>query len=67
MPVKDGLAACREIRSGDHGDAQTIPIIAMTANTFQEDRENAAAAGMNGFIPKPFNVEQLYKALEEVR
>lgn len=67
MPVKDGLAACREIRRGDHADAQTIPIIAMTANTFQEDRENAAAAGMNGFIPKPFNVEQLYKALEEVR
>lgn len=63
MPVKDGLTACREIRSGDRSDAGTIPIIAMTANTFQEDRDNAAAAGMNGFIPKPFNVEQLYEAL----
>lgn len=63
MPIKDGLTACMEIRAQDRPDAKTIPIIAMTANTFQEDRENAAAAGMSSFIPKPFNIEQLYQVL----
>lgn len=63
MPIKDGLTACAEIRAQDRSDAKNIPIIAMTANTFQEDRENAAAAGMSSFIPKPFNVEQLYQVL----
>lgn len=63
MPVKDGLAASREIRSLNRPDGKAIPIIAMTANTFQEDRDNAAAAGMTGFIPKPFEVEQLYQIL----
>lgn len=39
------------------------PIIALAANTFREDREDAVAAGMNGFIPKPFDVQQLYETL----
>ena len=65
MPVKDGLAATREIRAMDRADAKTIPILAMTANTFQEDREKAAQAGMNGFLPKPFDVRQLYDAMRE--
>lgn len=64
MPVKDGLTAAQEIRALPRSDAQTIPILAMTANTFQEDRDKAAHAGMTGFLPKPFDVEQLYKALE---
>lgn len=63
MPVMDGLAATREIRSMSRADAGVVPILAMTANTFQEDREKAAAAGMTGFLPKPFDVEQLYSAL----
>lgn len=63
MPVKDGLEASREIRGKDRPDAKTIPIIAMTANTFQEDRDNSVSAGMTGFIPKPFQVEQLYEIL----
>lgn len=63
MPVKNGLEAAREIRGMERPDAQTIPIIAMTANTLTEDRENAYAAGMNGFVPKPFDVGELYKAL----
>ena len=37
----------------------------MTANTFQEDRDQAMAAGMTGFLPKPFDVEQLYRALQD--
>ena len=63
MPVLDGLAAAAEIRALPRGDAHTVPIIALTANTFQEDREDAAAAGMDGFVPKPFDAQQLYDAL----
>lgn len=65
MPVKNGLDATREIRALEREDAKTIAIIAMTANTFKEDQEKASRAGMNGFIPKPFQIEQLYQALEE--
>ena len=43
----------------NRSDAGTIPIVAMTANTFQEDRDQARAAGMTDFLPKPFDVEQL--------
>lgn len=63
MPLLDGLEAAAEIRALDRADARTVPIIALTANTFQEDREDAAAAGMNGFIPKPFDAQQLYETL----
>ena len=65
MPVKGGLEAAAEIRSLSRDDAQEIPVIAMTANTLQEDREKALAAGMAAFIPKPFDVEQLYKSIEK--
>ena len=63
MPLLDGLEAAIEIRALDREDARTVPIIALTANTFQEDREDAAAAGMDGFIPKPFDAQQLYETL----
>lgn len=49
MPVKGGLEAAAEIRSLSRDDAQEIPVIAMTRNTLQEDREKALAAGMNAF------------------
>lgn len=63
MPVKDGLRATKEIRAMERPDAGQIPIIAMTANTFQEDQDKAMDAGMNGFVPKPFDVKQLYQIL----
>ena len=63
MPVMDGLAATREIRALNRPDARTVPILAMTANTFQEDRDQAQAAGMTGFLSKPFDAQQLYRAL----
>ncbi len=63
MPVMDGLTATREIRALDRPDARTVPILAMTANTFQEDRDQAQAAGMTGFLSKPFDAQQLYRAL----
>lgn len=63
MPVMDGLTAAREIRAINRADAVTVPILAMTANTFQEDRDNAYQAGMTGFLPKPFNIQQLFRIL----
>ena len=63
MPIMDGLTATKKIRGMDRADASSIPILAMTANTFQEDRDQAMAAGMNGFLPKPFSVDQLYDIL----
>lgn len=63
MPVKSGLAASMEIRRLNRPDAQKIPIVAMTANTFKEDKDKAMEAGMNGFIAKPFRVEELYQII----
>lgn len=65
MPGKDGLTATREIRALDRPDAAAVPILAMTASAFQEDRDRAAECGMNGFLPKPFNVVQLYQLLRD--
>lgn len=64
MPVKDGYEAAREIRSSGRADAN-IPIIAMTANSFREDEEEARAAGMNGFVPKPVNPVQLFSVVRD--
>lgn len=66
MPVLDGLSATAEIRNMPRPDAGTIPIIAMTANSFQEDRDRAAAAGMNSFLSKPFEVDKFYELLSSV-
>lgn len=64
MPVKNGHEAASEIRASGRPDAG-VPIIAMTANTFKEDKEKAYAAGMNGFVPKPVDPDCLFSALEE--
>lgn len=66
MPLKNGLEAAREIRASIHPDGSSIPIVAMTANSFQEDVEAATAAGMNGFIPKPVDIKYLYQVLESL-
>jgi CheY-like chemotaxis protein len=63
MPLMDGLEAARRIRSSGKHDAAAIPIIAMTANAMQEDREASFAAGMNGHISKPIDVEEIKKVL----
>ena len=63
MPVMDGLAATREIRSMDRPDAKTIPIIAMTANVFDEDVEKSRQAGMDAHLAKPVEPEKLYDAM----
>ncbi|MGI6200074.1 MAG: PAS domain-containing protein [Christensenellales bacterium] len=63
MPVMNGLDATIAIRALKRPDARTIPIIAMTANTFKEDVDAAIQAGMNGFISKPIDVENLFDEL----
>lgn len=66
MPVMDGYEATEKIRSSGLERAETIPIIAMTANAFAEDVKKCLAAGMNGHIPKPVDVKVLYQTLFEV-
>ena len=63
MPVMDGLAAARAIRGLDRPDAKTIPIIAMTANVFDEDVKTSLEAGMNAHLTKPIEPERLYETL----
>lgn len=63
MPVMDGVTATREIRKLDHPSALT-PIIAVTANALPEDIKACMDAGMNGFLSKPFNKNDLYKQLQ---
>ena len=63
MPVMDGLTATREIRALPREDAGKIPIIAMTANVFDEDVENTRNAGMNAHLGKPVEPELLYETL----
>lgn len=66
MPVMNGLEATRQIRKLEHPEALTIPVVAMTANSFQEDVEAARDAGMNGFITKPLDVKILYSELQKL-
>ena len=65
MPVMDGLTASRMIRNLDRPDAKTIPIIAMTANVFDEDAERSLQAGMNAHLTKPIEIEKLFSTLRE--
>ena len=59
MPVMDGYTATKKIRSSERSDAKTIPIIAMTANAFQEDAEKCIAVGMNAHLAKPLDIEKV--------
>ena len=63
MPLMDGLTAAHNIRHMSNPDARTIPIIAMTANAFDEDMERSKAAGMNAHLAKPIEPERLFQVL----
>lgn len=63
MPLMDGLTATRNIRHLSNEDAESIPIIAMTANAFDDDIERSKAAGMNAHLAKPVETERLYQTL----
>ena len=66
MPVMDGLEAARVIRSMDKEDAKTIPMIALTANAFDEDVQRSMQAGLNAHLSKPVEPEALYETLEKL-
>ena len=66
MPEMDGLEATAAIRKLDRPDAQRVPIIAMTANAFDEDVQHSLQAGMNAHLSKPVEPEHLYSTLEEL-
>ena len=65
MPVMDGYQATKEIRKLEDKKISNIPIIAMTANAFEDDRQNAIDAGMNDYISKPIKVETLYSVIKK--
>jgi len=67
MPVMDGLEATRAIRGLDRPDAKTVPIIAMTANAFDEDARKCLAAGMDVHLAKPLHVEKIKQAIQRLR
>lgn len=66
MPIMGGLEATKIIRSSKKEDAKTIPIIALSANAFEEDIEKSMKSGMNGHLAKPIDIKQLYAVLNEV-
>ncbi len=66
MPVMDGYEATRQIRALENPDVAGIPIIAMTANAFDEDKKAALEAGMNGHIAKPIDVSKLLELLWKI-
>ena len=66
MPEMDGLEATRRIRALDRPDAARVPIVAMTANAFDEDVQRSLQVGMNAHLTKPVEPEHLYQMLEEL-
>jgi len=66
MPIMDGLTATETIRALERPDAKTVPIIAMTANAFDEDVQRSLQAGMNAHLSKPVEPEHLFKTLAEL-
>ena len=66
MPNMNGYKATQAIRHLPDKDKACIPIVAMTANAFEEDKQDAIAAGMNGHIAKPIQVEKLLSILTEI-
>lgn len=66
MPIMDGLTASRSIRNLSNKDAANIPIIAMTANAFDDDVDKSKAAGMNAHLAKPIDPKRLFRTLVEL-
>ncbi len=66
MPVMDGYAAARAIRAMNDPAKANIPIVAMTANAFEEDRQRALDAGMDGHVPKPIDIPKLMETLKMI-
>ena len=65
MPVMDGYTATKRIRENENFSADKLPIIALTANTFEEDKNNCFAVGMNDHISKPISGKILIETLKK--
>lgn len=66
MPVMNGMEATRSIRTSGKEDARILPIVALSANAFDEDTKKSIECGMNGHLAKPIDVEKLYEILQKV-
>ena len=66
MPVMDGYTATRQIRALENPTLAGVPILAMTANAFDEDRRRAMESGMNGFLSKPIVIGDLVQELHKI-
>jgi CheY-like chemotaxis protein len=64
MPEMDGLETTRRIRAMDRSDAKSIPIVALTANAFDEDVQHSMQAGLNAHLSKPVDQDVLFETLE---
>jgi signal transduction histidine kinase/CheY-like chemotaxis protein len=65
MPEMDGYECARKIRTSGHPDAQTLPLIAMSANAYEKDIEDAREAGINDYISKPINIDRLLETISK--
>lgn len=65
MPVMDGLTAARMIRGLSRSDAESVPVFAMTANAFTEDKEASREAGMNEHLSKPLDEEKMMQMFKK--
>ena len=66
MPIMDGYEATKAIRDLDNRILAKVPIVAMTANAFGEERKKAFACGMNGYVTKPIEVDVLFETLKQI-
>ena len=66
MPVMDGLEATKLIRRSERADAAAIPVIAMTANAFDDDMKKSIECGMNGHISKPIDMNRIREVLTKI-
>ena len=66
MPVMDGIEATKAIRAMADPRLARLPIVAMTANAFEEDRQRVLSAGMNGHLGKPIDVDKLFITLQNI-
>lgn len=66
MPIMDGLEATRTIRGMEREDCHSIPIVAMSANAFDDDLKKSVECGMNGHLSKPVEVDKLYQTLGKI-
>ena len=65
MPFMNGFDTARAIRSLDRGDARTVPIIAMSADIFEDSRKKASECGMTAYVSKPLDMDHLYETLQK--